>query len=349
MKSLPEIRRHIEPVLRKIEDFRIEKLNSISKARRWYLLPVVVTGLGFATLQLNSQFLTVFTFFIAFILFFLVSLFKVSPHRAQFVATFKHDVFSSFFLQLYPGSYYAPDNYLPSNIFKASKLFSSFNKYKGEDYFEGTTDAGISFKFSELNVSDVHTDAKGDSQTRNVFKGLFLVLDTPIKATDPVIVLPDTAEKLLGTTGKLLQKTMGSFFNKGRELIYFEEFPDFEKKFVVYSKNKSLAKAILKPSLLKAFCEIESKWKKNIRLSWVDNYLHLALHTQHDFFNPNIKKSLLQDSVIKELYSELALCFSIVENLSDIFTDKLANELEEEDVSTKLYSRNMDNNNPFLL
>ncbi len=229
MKSLSDIRGHIDPALQQIESFRIEKLNSISRARMWYLLPIAVLIFGFVSLQLDSlfpyrvQFITVFSFFIAFILFFLVKIFKVAPHRAQFIASFKHDVFSAFVLHLYPGSYYAPDNYLPSIIFKSSKLFSSFDSYSGEDYFEGTTKTETSFKFSELKVAKRNSDSEGNQQNHPIFSGLFLVVDISIKVVDPIFVLPDTAEKLTGTAGKFIQRTFGTLLRGDQKLVYFNE------------------------------------------------------------------------------------------------------------------------------
>jgi hypothetical protein len=356
MKSLSDIRGHIDPALQQIESFRIEKLNSISKARGWYLVPISIVIFGFVSLQLDShfpyrvQFITVFCFFIAFILFFLVYIFKVAPHRAQFIASFKHDVFSAFVLHLYPGSYYAPDNYLPSIIFKSSKLFSSFDSYKGEDYFEGTTNAKTSFKFSELKVSDSYSDSDGNQQNQLVFSGLFLVLDIPIKVVNPIFVLPDTAEKLTGTAGKFLQRTFGTFFRGNQKLVYFNEYPDFEKEFVVYSKDESIAKEILGPGLIEALCKIKSTWNKKVRVSLIDNHLYVAIDTKHDLFHPNIKKSLLQDEVINELYEELALCFSIVEDISAGLIKKSTSDTDvKESPINRRNKKNKDNDNPFLL
>ncbi len=67
-------------------------------------------------------------------------------------------------------------------------------------------------------------------------------------------------------------------------------------------------------------------------------------------FHPNIKKSLLQDEVINELYEELALCFSIVEDISAGLIKKSTSDTDvKKSPKTRRNKKNKDNDNPFLL
>ena len=41
------------------------------------------------------------------------------------------------------------------------------------------------------------------------------------------------------------------------------------------------------------------------------------LENPKNFFDPNIHNSILKDALLEELYDELALCFAVVEDLSE--------------------------------
>ncbi len=349
MKSLNDIRREINPALQKIELLRKEKLQAISNAKKWYILPLIILLFALFSFLSGSLPLTIFCAVISFISFFLVYLFKISPHKTEFIHSFKHQVFSSFVSSIYPNSYYAPDNYLPSSIFSSSQLFGSYDSYSGEDYFEGETESGCAFKFSELRVTDTTTDSDGDSTTSTVFDGIFFILDVPQRVSGRIQVIPDSAESSFGTFGKFIQKTMGSLF-QGGELVYFEEHPEFEKEFVVYSKDEEEARRLLSPVLIKAIYDLKIKWNKRLRLSFINNQIFIALSTGNNFFQPDIKKSLMKDNTLHELYDELSLCFSVVEDLS-IEHDEQYNHLNSDPViqDAKIYKKNDNPNNPFLL
>jgi hypothetical protein len=349
MKSLNDIRRQINPALQKIELLRKEKLQAISKAKKWYILPVIILVFSVLSFLSGSLPLTIFCAVISFISFVLVYLLKISPHKREFVHSFKHQVFSSFVSSLYPNSYYAPDNYLPSNIFSSSQLFGSYDSYSGEDYFEGETESGCAFKFSELRVTDTTTDSDGDSTTTTVFDGVFFILDVPQRVSGRVQVIPDSAESSFGMLGKFMQKTMGSLFQGGK-MVYFEEHPEFEKEFVVYSKDEEEARRLLSPALIKAIYDLKIKWNKRLRLSFINNQIYIALSTGNNFFQPDIHKSLLNDNILHELYDELSLCFSVVEDLSIEHDDKY-NHLNTDTIKpeTKIYKKSDNSNNPFLL
>lgn len=319
MNKLKDIRRQIDPCLQKMEEERLNTLANIAKAKKWYSLPLLLLASAIVGLFLETFLFAGLQFIFAIIGFIIVAVFKVGPYRNNYTATFKTEAFSTFIEALYPNVYYAPDNYLPSNLFDESKLCGCYNEYEGEDYFEGKTENGRSFKFSELKVvdEDTTTDSDGNTETNttNVFTGLFFVLKVPNRVDGQIQVLPDKAESTFGKMGKFFQKNVGAFFKRST-MVYMEGHPEFEKEFVVYSKNEEEAYRILTPNLLQAIYDLRYKWQTQLSISFIGHKIYVAMPTEKDFFNPNINRSILEDKLLQELYDELALCFAVVEDLS---------------------------------
>lgn len=355
MKTLNDIRRQIQPALQKVEQFRLEKLEAIAQAKKWYWLPTIIIVLAFLSLMTGIIPLAIIFGIIGIVGYILVAFLKVGPHQESYISNFKQEIFTAFVQGLYPNTYYAPANYLPSNLFSSSRLFGGYDSYGGEDYFEGKTDSGCLFKFSELRVTDTTTttdsDGKSRTDTTTVFDGMFFVLEVPNRVSGRVQVLPDTAESTFGFIGKFIQKSLGSLF-QGAKMVYLDEHPEFEKAFVVYSQNEEEAYRILTPALIKSIYDLRYKWNAYLSVSFIDNQIYVALSTSKNFFLPNIKKSVLEDNLLDELYDELALCFAVVEDLSveqeNTYNPKLENPETDENNSTYT-KKNGSNNNPFLM
>lgn len=355
MKTINDIRRQIQPALQKIEHFRLEKLEAIAAARKWYIIPTIIVVIAVISIFTGMIPIAIILGIIGLVGYVLVAFLKVGPHETSYIASFKEEIFKAFVQGIYPNTYYAPANYLPSNLFASSRLFGGYDSYGGEDYFEGKTDSGSLFKFSELRVTDTETyrDSDNNTQTRTttIFDGMFFVLDVPNRVAGRVQVLPDMAESSFGFLGKFVQKNLGSFF-QGAKMVYLEDHPEFEKAFVVYSQNEDEAYRILTPTLVQAIYDLRYKWNVTMRLSFIDNQIYVALSTSKNFFQPNIKKSVLEDDLLNELYDELALCFAVVEDLSEenpsSYNPKSENPNTDE--NNPFYTKkNGSNNNPFLM
>ena len=128
-----------------------------------------------------------------------------------------------------------------------------------------------SLEFSEVHAQHVSTDSEGRRQTSTVFKGLFLVADFNKSFKGKTFVLPDTAEKLFGSIGSMLQS-----WNAARgELIKMEDVA-FEREFVVYGDDQIEARYILSTSLMERF-SLQGKSNRPVRLSFIGNNVHVAI------------------------------------------------------------------------
>jgi hypothetical protein len=92
------------------------------------------------------------------------------------------------------------------------------------------------------------------------FRGLFHNRQTSTRTSNPNVVLPDRAEKLLAGSGSHCSQ-----FPAERKLIRLED-PRFEKEFCVYGEDQVEARYILTPSLMERILAFKNKWNKDVSL-----------------------------------------------------------------------------------
>ncbi|MDB4702707.1 DUF3137 domain-containing protein [Akkermansiaceae bacterium] len=315
MKTLHDIRQKIQPVLMQIENSRLEKLKATSKAKRLYAIPLVlVLTAPLAGLKIYFPLLALLPC-LAFFIFMYIALAEVGPHKENYIRTFKERVFTTFVRSLCSNVEYVPDKYISGEKFSESQLFRGHNSVSGSDYFEGKTENGSAFKFSELEAEKITSDSDGRTIRKTIFEGVFFELSVPNRMISRVQVLPDKAESSLGGLGRLMQKSLGAFSQKAK-MVYMKEHPEFEKEFVVYSKDAEEAYRVLTPAMIEAIYDLRYKWNKKLRVSFIGDKTYIALCSEHDYFHPDIHKSVLDDDLLGKFYDELALCLSVVEDMS---------------------------------
>jgi len=345
MKTVNEIKKQIEPSLIEIETFREEKLNAAKQGRTYYIIPIIL-GIPIVLFSIVQEEPALIFFSIAalVVVTVMISHYKVQVHINAYKKEYKKQILTAFINKLYPEANYFPEKHIDSRTFDISNLFQKHNRYKGEDYFKGKTESGNSFEFSELDVK-YRTSGK-NSNTRTVFKGLFFVLETNDTIDSEVYVLPDFAEKKFGNTGKYFQKTLGGLFN-GSKMVYMEKHPEFEKEFVVYSKKETDAYRVLSPTMIDAICHLKYNWNVPIHIGFINNKIYIGIPSHKDYFKPTIEKSVREDSLLEEFYNELAACFSVIEDMSEI--EKLPRDYNpSKNWNDSAYDHLLDNDNSFF-
>ena len=205
---------------------------------------------------------------------------------------------------------YLPSGRIDKYEFTSSKIFKTKpNRYKGDDLVTGTV-GDTKIKFSEIHAEYESGSGKNRSR-RTVFKGLFFIGDFNKHFHGETVVLPDTAEKLFGSFGKILQS-----WNKLRGQLIKLEDPEFEKHFVVYGDDQIEARYILSTSLMERIIEFKKKTARKIYLSFVGSRVYVAVSYTKNLFEPRIFRSLLDFSMIQEYYEDLTLAVGIVDDLN---------------------------------
>ncbi|MHC5118263.1 MAG: DUF3137 domain-containing protein [Planctomycetota bacterium] len=209
-----------------------------------------------------------------------------------------------------PGLSYHPTEKINKLTFKSSKLFThSIDRYKGEDLVRGRLDK-TDIVFSELHA-EYKTGSGKDTKWHTIFKGLFFIADFNKHFCGQTLVLPDSAEKLFGGFGKMLQS-----WNMGRpDLIQLED-PQFEREFVVYGTDQIEARYILSTSLMRRILDFKQKTGTKIYLSFTGSKVYVAVPMKKNMFEPKYFSSLSDFSPILDYYNDLAFAAGIVDDLN---------------------------------
>jgi hypothetical protein len=206
---------------------------------------------------------------------------------------------------------YRADACIPQALFEASRLFAgeSFNRYAGEDLVSGRHGA-TEFRFSELRVEHVTRDRRRN-QRRTVFRGLFFVADFSKSFRGQTLVLPDLAERSLGTLGRAFQ----SLASTVSDLALVElENPEFERRFVVRSSDPIEARYLLSPSLMERILRFQEKTPGNLRVAFLAGRVCVAIPMDGDRFRVDALSPLTLDDV-RRWAGDLQFAISLVDEL----------------------------------
>ena len=99
------------------------------------------------------------------------------------------------------------------------------------------------------------------------------------------------------------------------QLVKLED-PEFEKHFVVYSKDQIEARYILSTSLMRRIVDFKKKTKKDIHLSFVGSKVYVAISYVRDLFEPRVFQTLLSFEPIQQYFEDLSLAIGIVDDLN---------------------------------
>ena len=208
---------------------------------------------------------------------------------------------------------YSPEGSISCDEFSNSAIFQkSCNNFTGEDHFKGKI-GKTAIEFSEVvarHESTSGTGSKKKKQYTTIFKGVFFVADFNKHFVGYTLVLPDTAEKILGKFGQNLQ----AFSSRG-ELIKLED-PEFEKEFCVYASDQVEARYILSPSLMQRIIDFKRKWDTKVYLSFRDSKVYIAIKMDKNLFETRLFKSIVDYNFIEENIRFLVLLIGIVEDLN---------------------------------
>ena len=171
----------------------------------------------------------------------------------------------------------------------------------GEDLVDGYYN-GNYIRFSELVVKRYI----GGNLKVTTFKGLYLKLEFNKHFHSQTIVVPDVAENLFGYAGKSAQNIIS-----GSKLVYMED-PEFEKLFAVYSDDQVEARYLLSTAFMQKLVETYKKVGP-ISVSFIEDEMHLAFKTGHDFFKLSTDENLSSPSTVKHFYDDLKFIFDLID------------------------------------
>jgi hypothetical protein len=206
---------------------------------------------------------------------------------------------------------YSPDRGLPESAFKTADLFKQHvDRFKSEDQVAGRVGA-TDMAFSEVHAEYKTKDNKGHTHWHTIFRGILFAGDFNKNFQGKTVVLPDTAERLFGHLGQVLQS-----WNISREGLVKLEDPEFEKEFVVHGTDQIEARYLLSTSLMERIVRFKQKTGKRIALSFVGSEVYVAIPYTQDLFEPRLFRTLLDFGPIAQYFEDLQLAVGIVEDLN---------------------------------
>ncbi|MBP9854014.1 MAG: DUF3137 domain-containing protein [Candidatus Omnitrophica bacterium] len=307
MKTLQELKDFYDtillPDLQSLENIR---LRNLKKMVAW-IVPILIGSFLLVILLRDGGDVAGFIIFFAFI----ISGMIIAYITKGYITDFKQTIIEKIVHFIDADLSYQTAEYIESFQYKESKLFlTSYDIYKGDDRVYGKVGA-TAVNFSEVHTQYITRDSKGRTSYHTIFKGLFFVGDFNKNFQGRTFILPDTAESLFGGIGKLFQ----SWDASRPELVKLED-PEFERLFVVYADDQIEARYILSPSLMKRIIDFKKKSGKNVRLSFLNSNVYVAISYYKNLFEPRIFQTLLDFNPIKEYFEDLQLATGIVEDLN---------------------------------
>lgn len=234
---------------------------------------------------------------------------KIYRVSAAIKIKFKQEVIKELVQFVDPGLSYNSKGFISQSEFSGSKIFiQGIERYKGDDLVSGTI-GQTDVRFSELNAEYATRDQKGNKQYHTIFKGIFFIADFHKDFVGETVVVPDTAEKLFGKLGTMLQK-----MNVSRADLVKMENPEFEKAFAVYGTDQVEARYILTPALMERIMDFKRKSGK-IHLSFLHSKVYLAISVSKNLFEPPFFQSMLRYELVEDYFNYLILSVNIVEDL----------------------------------
>jgi hypothetical protein len=233
---------------------------------------------------------------------------------SEYVHCFKTRVITKIVAFIDPGLEYWAKGHVEQWRFVSSRIFERVpERFSGDDHVRGQI-GETKIEFSEIHA-EYKTEGGGGSGRRQhwhtIFKGLFFLADFNKKFYGKTVVLPDTAERVLGGAGGFLQS-----LNKGRgELVKLED-PEFEKYFVVYGYDQIESRYILSTSLMERIVKFRKKTGRSVYLSFVGSQVFVAVPYSRSLFEPKVFTSILGLANAERYLDDLNLAIEIVDDLN---------------------------------
>jgi hypothetical protein len=232
----------------------------------------------------------------------------------DYVDAFKASIIAKIIAFVDPALEYEPRQHIGQSHFVASCIFNRVpDRLRGDDYVKGTI-GSTAIEFSEIHAeykTESHSSRGRQRHWHTIFKGLFFAADFNKQFSGRTVVLPDTAQKVLGAAGSFLQG-----LDKSRGQLVKLEDPEFEKLFVVYGDDQVEARYIRSTSLMERIVKFQRKTGRPIFLSFVGTQVHVGVSYHKALFEPRVFSSIAGFKGVETYFDDLHLALGIVEDLN---------------------------------
>lgn len=292
-------------------------LSELDKRRKHLLHRIFVVGVIFSLISLlifialsSSLFQSFELIVFALFLYFSIGTFIYKFLIKDYTLEFKQKIIKPLIKAIGKDLSYNCHHHIQEHLFTRSDLFKKPDRLSGNDYVKGLV-KGTKIEFSDLHAEVRYKDSKNKESWSTLFRGLFIVAEFNKNFSAKTLVLPDRAQSAFGDLiGAWLQSN-----NFARDELVRLDDSEFEREFVVYSKDQIESRYILSHSLMKRLLELKQRSGHPIYVSFIGNHIHIAIEYKKDLFEPSIFYSLLEYKIAMEYIETLHLALSIVDEL----------------------------------
>lgn len=295
-----------KPLIDELEKQREEVLN---KAKVVFISLLFLFGIIFFYLLFRSESSYGIISLFLLILLFISSVFIYLYFQSRWAYFYKSKFVGHIVKRLFPDLNYFPDKFIPKDLYFKSRLFENApfpDRYIGKDLLQGKI-GQVSFMASYIHT-EYETEHGDDEHKKTsyhtIFRGIFIIADFPKSFSSTTVVLPN---KLLKLGPKKLERAK-------------LEDPEFEAYFDVFTNDQIEARYILTPALMELIKKFQNKIKTQIRLSFIDSSIYVAIPTKDDLFQtPSFLESLRNldiNAKVEEYKANLLFMISIVDEFN---------------------------------
>jgi hypothetical protein len=198
------------------------------------------------------------------------------------------------------------NNGISKHIIEGTDLMRMGNRYYTNDYIKGTY-KNVGFERADIKIQH-HTSNGKQSRTVTYFNGRWLILEFNKNFHFDL--------QIIGKGFYYTQKN-NSFFTSEKNRRHKIEMEDihFNEDFSVYAQDEHEAFYILTPQFMATLKDMYNSMDGDLMLGFVDNKLHVAIHTRKDAMEPSLFRSV-KDPNLGEVQREINTIIHIIDELN---------------------------------
>lgn len=229
----------------------------------------------------------------------------------KFKSTYKKNVILELFKSLFNDIKYLPNHGITRSVLNETNMIDTGDNFYSDDYISAKY-KNVSFEFSDVKIEEEYTDSDGDKHTVTIFEGQWYIFDFNKKFKADLQV----CEKGFRNAKR------GSIFGpKKFNKVELEDI-EFNKEFNVYAQNSLDAFYVLTPGTMVKIKELNDKVHGKMLFCFINNKLHVGLHSGKNLFEPKLFKKIDIEQNHKQAIEEIQMITHFVDILdldNDLF------------------------------
>lgn len=280
-------------------------LNELRKKAKNRMILCIIIGV-IAILTLNILMNNVLSTILTLLAIAGLGIFAVKPYM-EFKTKYKEMFVQSNLEGVFDNLNYQPNIGISRDIIKNTQMMQMGNRYHSNDYIEADYN-GVHFIQSDVCIQEETQDSENRSHTETYFRGRWMIFDFNKEFKANVQVVQNGFK----------HSKRKRFFGKEEEKYKKVEMEDvtFNKEFKIFAQNEHDAFYILTPQMMERIRNIANNIDGYLILCFIDNNLHVGIHTNRDSFEPSMMKEIDPEVEKQKIINDINLITTFVNDLS---------------------------------